>query len=114
MSVSAHNPIVPGHAEGPVTADLPVVDEHSKEFGTENRKLAMWLFIGSEVTFFAVLIATFVIARIRFPDQHSVLNIPLTSLNTFILLTSSFTVVRAIAAIQIDQRVKMQRSLALT
>jgi heme/copper-type cytochrome/quinol oxidase subunit 3 len=87
---------------------------HGAEGGTENVKFAMWLFLGSEVMFFTVLIAGYVYARFMAPAQHGILNVPLTSLNTFLLLASSFTVVRALAAIQIDDRTKFLRSLALT
>jgi heme/copper-type cytochrome/quinol oxidase subunit 3 len=80
----------------------------------DNSKLAMWLFLASEVMFFTVLIAAFVLARFSHPEEHALLNVPLTSLNTFLLLTSSFTVVRAIAAIQAGNMIKFQRSLALT
>jgi heme/copper-type cytochrome/quinol oxidase subunit 3 len=88
--------------------------EHGMEGSTENVKLAMWLFLGSEVIFFTVLIAAYVVMRFRFPEEHHILNIPLTSLNTFLLLTSSFTVVRSLAAIQDGNIKKFQRSLALT
>jgi len=96
--------------------DVPAaarVAEHSVESGNENSKFAMWLFLASEVMFFTVLIAVYVILRARYPEEHHILNIPLTSLNTFLLLASSFAVVRALAAIQIDDRKKFLRSLAL-
>jgi heme/copper-type cytochrome/quinol oxidase subunit 3 len=89
-------------------------DAHAAEGGSENTKFAMWLFLGSEVMFFTVLIAGYVYARFMAPAQHGILNIPLTSLNTFLLLASSFTVVRALAAIQINDKTKFLRSLALT
>jgi heme/copper-type cytochrome/quinol oxidase subunit 3 len=88
--------------------------EHGMEGSTENVKFAMWLFLASEVIFFTVLIAAYVVMRFRFPEEHHILNIPLTSLNTFLLLTSSFTVVRSLAAIQDGNIKKFQRSLALT
>ncbi|MEP7289239.1 MAG: cytochrome c oxidase subunit 3 [Chloroflexota bacterium] len=87
---------------------------HEAESSTENRKFAMWLFLASEVMLFSVLIAIYIYGRLQQPEQHAVLNIPLTSLNTFLLLASSFTVVRALAAIQINDRTKFLRSLALT
>src|SRR5579859_5774467 len=107
---------------------VPDVDSHSdphadlhseshaeeKAHGIENRKTAMWLFLGSEVMFFSVLIAGFLYARILHPEGHSVLNIPITSLNTFLLLTSSFTVVRSLAAIEEGNQLKFTRSIALT
>ncbi len=89
------------------------VAEHSVESSNENSKFAMWLFLASEIMFFTVLIASFLLMRFRYPEEHNVLNIPITSLNTFLLLASSFAVVRALAAIQNDERTKFLRSLAL-
>ncbi|NJN95251.1 MAG: heme-copper oxidase subunit III [Anaerolineales bacterium] len=76
--------------------------------GLDNRKFGFWCFIASEVLFFSVLIANFLVLSKQDPagSFHGVatgrelLNIPLTALNTFILLTSSFTVVLALEAIQ--------------
>jgi len=90
----------------------PTAEE--RQFGVENQKFAMWLFLGSEVMFFTVLIAAFVFIRIAHPEEHNVLNIPLTSLNTFMLLTSSFTVVRSLAALEEGNQTKFLRSIALT
>src|ERR1035437_6963485 len=102
-----------GHAVEGDTHSVGHVEEGA-EHGSENRKFAMWLFLASEIMFFGVLIAGFILARLAHPEEHSVLNIPLTSLNTFLLLMSSFTVVRALAAIENNDRLKFLRSLALT
>lgn len=61
-------------------------------------KMAMWMFLGSEVLFFTGLISTFLLLRARAPVEAVeplVNSIPLVGLNTFILLTSSLTVVLA-------------------
>jgi heme/copper-type cytochrome/quinol oxidase subunit 3 len=78
----------------------PHAEIHVEEqaHGIENRKKATWLFLGSEVMFFTFLIAGFLYAYILHSEGHSVLNIPVTNLNTFLLLTSSLTVVRSLAA----------------
>ncbi|HVO41725.1 MAG TPA: cytochrome c oxidase subunit 3 [Aggregatilineales bacterium] len=109
MTDLAEKPLAPAP---PIEHAIPAA-AHA-ESGTENRKMAMWLFLASECMFFAVLIASYIYASFKFPDQHAILNIPLTSLNTFLLLTSSFTVVRALAAIESGDRKKFVRSLALT
>jgi heme/copper-type cytochrome/quinol oxidase subunit 3 len=107
--------VAAGHvADVATTHDVAHATEHDAEFGTENMKFGMWLFLASEVMFFAVLIAAFIFNRFRYPAEHAILNIPVTSLNTFLLLTSSFTVVRALAAIQSGNQIKFVRSLALT
>src|SRR5512141_1392843 len=65
-------------------------------------KLAMWFFLGGEIILFATLISTFALARITFAAQYpgfrSQRNIPLIGLNTFVLLTSSYFVVRTLEA----------------
>lgn len=69
--------------------------------GLSHLKLGMWTFIASEVMFFGGLIAAFLNFKINFPAIESeLLNITLVGINTFILLTSSFTVVLALDAIR--------------
>ena len=72
-------------------------------------KLGMWIFLASEVMFFSALIAAFLMYRLRGPaDANHVLNIPLTAFNTFVLLTSSMTVVLALAAAQRNDQAKLR------
>ena len=62
------------------------------------RKIAMWVFLGSEVLFFGSLITTFLIYRTRVgdgPSASQVFDIPFTSISSFILLMSSLTMVLA-------------------
>lgn len=66
----------------------------------DHRKLGMWLFIGSEVMFFAGFLSAFVHFKARNPGATDILDVPLTTLNSFLLLTSSFTVVSALSAIR--------------
>jgi heme/copper-type cytochrome/quinol oxidase subunit 3 len=71
----------------------------------ESRKLAVWLFLGSEIVFFAALIFTYVVVRLtspNWPEHHQiaeVLDIPVTAVNTFILILSSVSVVLALESI---------------
>jgi len=70
------------------------------------RKLGMWIFLSSEVIFFGALIITFLIYKDRvghLSPGHDVLNINITSLITFILLSSSLTMVLGLSAIQQDK-----------
>ncbi len=74
-----------------------------------NNKLGMWVFLLSEVMFFTSLIGTYVILRFAHPDHWTdpgvILNVPLTALNTFFLICSSVTMVKAFSAIEHgDQR----------
>ncbi|MFN8627866.1 MAG: cytochrome c oxidase subunit I [Candidatus Binatia bacterium] len=69
----------------------------------DNRKLGIWAFIGSESIFFASLISTYLIYKGRNlagPGAPEILEVPLTSVSTFILLMSSLLMVLALAANQ--------------
>ncbi len=78
-------------------------------------KLGMWIFLASEVMFFSALIAAFLMYRLRGPaDANHVLNIPLTAFNTFVLLTSSMTVVLALAAAQRNDQAKLRLWLLIS
>jgi len=84
--------------------------EHADQtggLGLDHRKMAMWLFLGSECFFFGTLIATFLAYKGRSvvgPAPHEIFNIPLTSLSTFDLLMSSLLMVLALAAVQRGDR----------
>ena len=69
--------------------------------GINTRKLGMWVFLASEIMFFTGLIGSYIILRAGIPNwpiPSTVLNIPLTALNTFILICSSATLVLALSA----------------
>ncbi|HUF88703.1 MAG TPA: cytochrome c oxidase subunit 3 [Gemmatimonadota bacterium] len=83
------------------------MESHATTFGVSNRKLAMWVFIGSECMFFGSLIATYLVYEGKSlvgPTPEEILNIPLTSVSTFILLMSSLSMVLALDAVQRDNR----------
>ncbi len=85
--------------------------------GINTRKLGMWVFLASEVMFFTGLIGSYIILRSgtpSWPVPSTVLNIPLTALNTFILICSSATLVTAYAAIQRGDEERLQVGLFLT
>ena len=89
---------------------------HHTSTGLDNRKLAFWAFIGSECMLFASLISTYLIYKGRSivgPFPHTeyineagqvlkpILDIPVTSASTFVLLMSSLAMVLALQAVQL-------------
>jgi heme/copper-type cytochrome/quinol oxidase subunit 3 len=83
--------------------------------GVATYKLAVWIFLASEVIFFSALIGAGILLRVQTPGgtdlsgasalsewplPGEVLNVPLTSLNTFLLIVSSVTVVKALQSLQ--------------
>ena len=87
-----------------------------KALGLNHLKLGMWLFIGSEVMFFGGLIAAFLHYKVNNPSplETALLDVTLVGINTFILLSSSFTVVLGLSSIQRGDRKGLVRYLGLT
>ncbi|MBI5629501.1 MAG: heme-copper oxidase subunit III [Elusimicrobia bacterium] len=68
--------------------------------GVSNAKLGVWLFLASEVMLFATLFTTYLVLRLgsaSWPRGWETLNVPLAMMNTFVLITSSVTMVLAYA-----------------
>jgi cytochrome c oxidase subunit 3 len=90
--------------------------------GLDNKKIAIWAFIGSECMLFTSLISTYLIYKGRsivgpYPHEAclppscstklpAILNIPVTSASTFVLLMSSLAMVLALAAVEMKDQPK--------
>jgi cytochrome c oxidase subunit III len=97
-------------------SSIPDVGHGYTSTGLPNRKIGIWAFIGSECMLFASLISTYLIYKGRsvagpFPHEawtdpstghvfKPILNIPVTSFSTFVLLMSSLAMVLALAAVE--------------
>jgi heme/copper-type cytochrome/quinol oxidase subunit 3 len=72
--------------------------------GISNAKLGIWSFLASEIMLFGGLISAYVILRSGSAHMvvppRSMMGVPLATFNTFALITSSVTMVMALAAIQ--------------
>ena len=90
------------------------IDHAATNTGVSNPKLGIWIFLSSEALFFGAFIATYFLYRGRDaqylggPTPTDLLNIPFTSVTSFVLLMSSLTMVLALAGIQ---RANMKLSL---
>ena len=82
--------------------EIPYTVEARPDTGLYNGKLGLWLFLASEVMLFGALFSAYVILRTGNPDwiQHP-MNVPLATLNTMVLITSSVTVVMAWASLRL-------------
>ena len=77
--------------------------EHATTTGIDHRKMLIWVFLGSECMFFGSLIATYLIyygQSISGPTVDQILDIPTTTVSTFVLLMSSFSMVMAYSNIR--------------
>ena len=82
---------------------------HASETPAVAAKFAMWCFLGTEVIIFGALIARVVGVWLGDPTLHKVLTEPLSSLllvslNTFLLLVSSLSVVLGLSSIENGNR----------
>ena len=86
--------------------------------GAYTQKVGMWVFLVSEVMFFTALIGSYIILRwgtgAPWPEPRTVLAIPVTALNTFILICSSVSMVKAYAAATRDDQAGLKKWLLLT
>jgi heme/copper-type cytochrome/quinol oxidase subunit 3 len=92
-------------------------EEEVTSTGMPHDKMGMWVFLCSEVMFFTGLIGSYIVLRFAsplWPQPSTVLNIPLTAVNTFILICSSVTMVQALAGAQRGDLGKMKLFLSLT
>ena len=87
-------------------------------FGTATTgKLGMWLFLVMDALTFATILLGGVYFRLRadlWGSAGTILNISLTSLNTFLLIMSSFTMVMALNAVKMNDLKGLKTFLFLT
>src|SRR3989338_5808572 len=86
--------------------------------GIPNGKLGMWVFLASEVMLFGGFISSYVILRtgsdhFLIPAKE-MLGVPLAMINTFVLITSSVTMVLGLDAIQKGNQKSLVRNLIFT
>src|SRR5512143_17507 len=82
--------------------EIPYTVAERPDTGLNNGKIGIWLFLASEVMLFGALFASYVILRTgaaTWPRGGSILNVPLATLNTVVLIASSVTMVMAWASL---------------
>ncbi|HYV20260.1 MAG TPA: cytochrome c oxidase subunit 3 [Verrucomicrobiae bacterium] len=82
--------------------EIPYTVETREDTGLNNGKIGIWLFLASEVMLFGALFASYILLRVgasEWPRGHTILNVPLATFNTVVLITSSVTMVMAWASL---------------
>ena len=80
----------------------------------KNKKLLMWLFLGSDCMFFGTLISTHLIYRKLYPEEFDptqLFSLELTSFSTFILLMSSFLMALSVSAMHKGEMKSFRRNV---
>tara|TARA_B100001123_G_scaffold352308_1_gene403777 strand:- start:10381 stop:10977 length:597 start_codon:yes stop_codon:yes gene_type:complete len=97
--------------------EIPYTIETREDTGLTNPKLGVWLFLASEVMLFASLFSSYVLLRVgaeSWPMQASIVNIPLATLNTAVLITSSVTMVMSWVSLKLNDFAKYKLYMGLT
>lgn len=86
-----------------MSVEIPYITKPREDTGLINSKLGIWLFLASEVMLFGGLFSAYILIRVAAavwpPAGSPELNIPLATVNTFVLITSSITMVLAWASL---------------
>jgi len=83
--------------------EIPYTVSNRPDTGLWNAKIGIWLFLASEVMLFGGLFSAYIFLRLdALPGEwpHGLLNVPVGTMNTAILILSSVTVVLAWAALK--------------
>lgn len=81
---------------------IPYTVATRPDTGVFNAKLGIWLFLASEVMLFGALFSSYILLRVgapTWPHGSQLLNVPLATFNTVVLITSSITMVMAWASL---------------
>jgi len=97
--------------------EIPYTVEPRPDTGVNNVKLGIWLFLTSEVMLFGALFASYVLLRngaAQWPHGAEFLDIPMATINTFVLIGSSVTMVMAWASLMRNDFGKYRIFMGLT
>jgi len=97
--------------------EIPYTVTARPDTGLWNAKVGIWLFLASEVMLFGGLFSAYIFLRLDAQPgfwPHGLLNVPVGTMNTAILIASSVTVVLAWAALKMRQYAKYKFYMALT
>jgi cytochrome c oxidase subunit 3 len=100
---------------------IPYMVEPHPVTGIPNGKFAIWLFLASEVMLFGALFSSYVLLRTGAPHwppegglTSEIVNVPLGTFNTAVLITSSITMVLAWASCKMKNLPRARLWLGLT
>lgn len=86
--------------------EIPYTVKPRPDTGLYNAKLGIWLFLASEVMLFGALFSSYILLRVGADAgtwPKGLLNVPLGTINTLVLITSSITVVMAWVSLKLNQ-----------
>lgn len=99
--------------------DIPYTVQARPDTGLYNGKLGVWLFLASEVMLFGALFSTYVFLRVGAPEwqtwqSQADLSVPIGTVNTIVLITSSITMVMSWASLIVRDFARFRLYFGLT
>src|SRR5512140_2804929 len=95
--------------------DIPYTIRARPDTGLFNAKVGIWLFLASEVMLFGGLFSSYILLRVGAPAwPHGLLNVPIGTFNTTVLITSSITMVMAWANMKLGNPKRSRIFLGIT
>jgi cytochrome c oxidase subunit III len=104
--------------------EIPYTVQARPDTGLYNAKVGIWLFLASEVMLFGAFFSAYILLRVTaepgfWPDvangwPHGLLNIPIGTFNTAVLISSSVTVVMAWMALKENNFPKFRNFMIFT
>jgi cytochrome c oxidase subunit 3 len=97
--------------------EIPYAVETRPDTGLTNGKIGIWLFLASEVMLFGALFASYILIRTGAPDWprgDTMLDVPMATFNTIVLISSSVTMVMAWASLMRNRFETFRKYMAAT
>ena len=97
--------------------EIPYTSTARPDTGLFNAKLGIWLFLASEVMLFGALFSSYVLLRVgapTWPHGYDILNVPLATVNTVVLISSSVTMVMSWASLMMKDLRKYKMYMGAT
>lgn len=100
-----------------MSAEIKYIETPHPITGVVNSKLGTWLFLATEVMLFGGLFSAYIILRVgapTWPKADEILNVPLATVNTMVLIFSSVTMVMAWASLKLKRLGRFRLFMGLT
>ncbi|MSU34138.1 MAG: heme-copper oxidase subunit III [Pedosphaera sp.] len=104
--------------------EIPYTDKARPDTGLYNAKVGIWLFLASEIMLFGALFSSYILLRVgaatgvwpavKLAWPHHLLNVPIGTFNTAVLITSSVTVVMAWASLKMNNFRRFRMFMVMT
>ena len=99
--------------------EVPYIVKEREDTGLINSKLGIWIFLASEVMLFGGLFSAYIFLRLAAPPGDfaywaSNLSVPLATVNTLVLISSSVSMVMAWASLKLKDVSKYKMYMGIT